>query len=520
MGDGKSIKSVAVIGAGAAVPALNLRLPGTIAGAAIKAENYFDRIQVFERRETVGGTWIFDPSPGPELPVLPGKLPPEVDPRLDIPNDLPKTTAPCKQERYSQTPVYNSLTTNVPDIAMCFSDARFAYGPFPPHHVPRLYLETYFAQHKLEEHLVLSTTVEDVSKIPSSTGDDAERWELTLRKHDVLRKVDTWWTEAFDAVVIANGHYAVPYIPEVEGLAAYTAKYPGRVVHSKYYRSASLYAKQRVLTIGNSASGWDIMNELTATAHLPVYNSRRHKNWFEGDKPPPGLVWKGVIRRYLADGTIEFDDGTTLAADAVDKIIYCTGYLPSFPFWNETRNGRVLYDYVNRKLVRTYWHTFFSDLATLAIVGIQKALTFRSFEYQAVAVARLFAGRNHLPLPPVREMREWEDRRLKWVKETGKKFHDIEGMPGVVGEDTFGFLGYLYSMAGLGTLKGDGRLPPVLSREVLEAVKNIRKFPRLGGGSVGGKTATRDLVEGEQIAGSSGKEGDEMDWILVARTQH
>lgn len=101
--------------------------------------------------------------------------------------------------------------TNVPDVAMCFSDQRFAYGPFPPHYVPRQYLENYVALHKLDEHLVLSTTVEDVSKIPASKP-GAEKWKLTLRKHDLLRRVDIWWTEIFDAVIIANGHYSVPFV--------------------------------------------------------------------------------------------------------------------------------------------------------------------------------------------------------------------------------------------------------------------------------------------------------------------
>lgn len=30
---------------------------GAITAAALKAENYFERIRVFERRETAGGTW-------------------------------------------------------------------------------------------------------------------------------------------------------------------------------------------------------------------------------------------------------------------------------------------------------------------------------------------------------------------------------------------------------------------------------------------------------------------------------
>ena len=89
---------------------------------------------------------------------------------------------------------------------MCYSDAPFAYGPFVPHYVPRQYVESYFSQHKIDSLLVLNTTVEDISKLPS------DRWKLTLRKYDPARHVDIWWDEVFDAVVLANGHYSVPYV--------------------------------------------------------------------------------------------------------------------------------------------------------------------------------------------------------------------------------------------------------------------------------------------------------------------
>jgi cation diffusion facilitator CzcD-associated flavoprotein CzcO len=60
-----SVKSVAVIGAGASgictwllsFPASKLTITGAITAAALKAENYFDKITVFERRGTPGGTW-------------------------------------------------------------------------------------------------------------------------------------------------------------------------------------------------------------------------------------------------------------------------------------------------------------------------------------------------------------------------------------------------------------------------------------------------------------------------------
>jgi hypothetical protein len=95
---------------------------------------------------------------------------------------------------------------------MSFSDVRFAYGPFVPHYIPRQYLENYFSLHQTDSFLVLNTTVEDVSRLPPSSDDGFERWKLTLRKYDSARHVDIWWEEVFDAVVLANEHYSVPYV--------------------------------------------------------------------------------------------------------------------------------------------------------------------------------------------------------------------------------------------------------------------------------------------------------------------
>jgi cation diffusion facilitator CzcD-associated flavoprotein CzcO len=90
---------------------------------------------------------------------------------------------------------------------MSFSDQRFAYGPFAPHWIPKQYIETYFSLHKLDALLVLNTTVEDLSRSKARDG-----WTLILRRYDPIRKVDEWWEERFDAVVLANGHYSVPFV--------------------------------------------------------------------------------------------------------------------------------------------------------------------------------------------------------------------------------------------------------------------------------------------------------------------
>ncbi|CAM1507600.1 Fc.00g072410.m01.CDS01 [Cosmosporella sp. VM-42] len=382
--EGNRIKSVAIIGAGAA---------GAITAAAFKAEDYFERIRVFERRE------------------------------------------------------------------------------------------------KPDSFLELNTTVEDISRLLPLSKNGFERWKLTLRKHDALQHVDTWWEEEFDAVILANGHYSVPWIPPVDGLEAYIQKFPGRVVHSKSYRSPHPYSSQRVVVIGNSASGHDVTAELASVAHSPVYQSRRTRSRWDGDAAPPGIEWKPTIKKYEADGRIIFEDGTYL--DDVDSIIYCTGYKASFPFWNSKVNGRPLWDYEFNKLIKGYWHMFFQDFSTLAIVGLPRVLTFRSFEYQAIILARLFSGRNSLPLPPVKEQEIWEKERESETKREGKKFHDIQWETG----ETKEWLELMFKIAGLGTLTGEGRLPPVLGKDLIWAVEHVKKYPEPGEGKNDASTNDKDVSE-------------------------
>jgi cation diffusion facilitator CzcD-associated flavoprotein CzcO len=95
---------------------------------------------------------------------------------------------------------------------MSFTDKRFAYGPFAPHWVPKQYIEEYFTSHRIDSLFVGNTTVEDVSRIPNENRNERERWKLTLRRFDAVRKVDIWWEEKFDAVIFANGHYSVPFV--------------------------------------------------------------------------------------------------------------------------------------------------------------------------------------------------------------------------------------------------------------------------------------------------------------------
>lgn len=248
--------------------------------------------------------------------------------------------------------------------------------------------------------------------------------------------------------------------------------------------------------MGNSASGHDAAADLVSVAKKPIYWSIRSKTKWDGAQPPPGLEWKPTIEEFRReDGSVLFSDGSIV--EDIDAIIYCTGYKSSFPFWNEAANGRPLWDYKTDRMVGNYQHTFLRDYPTIGIVGLPRTLTFRSFEYQAIALARLWSNRNKFPLPDAAKQEEWELERLKQSQENKTKFHNI---PWDTGE-THGYLNYLYTFAGLPTLAGDGRVPPALTREMVWAIENIRKYPEPGKD----KRATPTEVQEDEYRG----------WIVV-----
>lgn len=283
-------------------------------------------------------------------------------------------------------------------------------------------------------------------------------------------------------------------MPFVNGLNEYTKAYPNRVCHSKSYRSPLLYKSKRVVVVGNSASGRDISLELTQVAQKPVYQSRRSRAKWEGDEAPSGIEWKPIIKEFRDDGRIIFTDDTHL--DDIDVVLYCTGYKASFPFWNEETNGGPLWDYQSDRIVGSYLHTFFQDFPTLGIVGLPRTLTFRSFEYQAIALARLWSNRAAVPLPHRSQQKAWETQRAERTMAEHKKFHDIPWDTGETAE----YLDTLFRFAGLGTLQGDGRVPPVLSAEMIWAIDHILKYP--------------DPDKGEEVQGNRVGGQDET-WLLV-----
>ena len=391
------VKSVAVVGAGPA---------GAITINALVEEGVFDRITVFERRERSGGCWLPDePDAVHQLPIQ-ALSTRSADQPIAIPKDFPSWTAKSTVYRFADTSIYPLLETNIaaqamefsrepiPDIKTDLSVQRHGKDtPFRHHSIIQEYIES--LADPFQSLIRYNTTVERIEK-------SENKWQLTLRTGDNLR--DYWSIESFDAVIVASGHYTVPFIPHIDGLAEFAERYPGSVEHTKSFRDAEKYRGKRVLTVGASISGPDTAAALAGVAESPLHavvRGKYHPYFGDWAFRNPHIKRHPPIS-HIKDKTVVFEDGTEVCN--IDHIILGTGYSWTLHFMpdREIRNNRV---------PGLYMHVFDRIDPTLAFVGaVAAGFTFKVFEWQAVLAARFLAGR--VVLPPVEEQERWEQDRI------------------------------------------------------------------------------------------------------------
>jgi hypothetical protein len=274
--------------------------------------------------------------------------------------------------------------------------------PFRHHSVVREFIQSLVKRNGYDKFVAYNTTVELAEKV----GDE---WRLVLRKPNDMTAEDEWWEERFDAVCVASGHYSVPYIPAIAGLAEFEKARPGSVKHSKMFRGRDGYRGKKVVVVGASVSAADIAFDLVGVAKSPVYAViLGHKaNGYFGDIAfqHPGIASTPSISHITTmneQRTVHFVDGTSV--DEVDEIIFGTGYSWTLPFLPniQIRNNRV---------PGLYQHVVYQQDPTLLFIGaVGAGLTFKVFEWHAVLAARILAGR--ATLPALEEQQRWEENRI------------------------------------------------------------------------------------------------------------
>ncbi len=134
--------------------------------------------------------------------------------------------------------MYDRLETNIPHFLMQYSDKPFPPNTqlFPKHETVTQYLEEYADDLR---HLIHFQT--QVLDVRLESPEDQGSWLVTSQDLGSGRVTNV----RYDAVVVASGHYNVPYVPDIKGIAAWNKQYPGVMSHSKFYRKPEQF-KDRV----------------------------------------------------------------------------------------------------------------------------------------------------------------------------------------------------------------------------------------------------------------------------------
>lgn len=209
------VKRIAIIGAGPS---------GVAAAKYLLDEEAFNKIAVFEQRSNVGGVWNYTAEADDQMRQVP-----RTNQHEPLEQPVWRDSVGRKQPVFI-SPMYDTLETNIPYPLMQFSDLDFPKDTqlFPPRQVVLSYLERYAEDIR---HLIqFSTQVVDVHLQMDGCH---PRW--LVRTQDVLTSATK--VSTYDAVVIASGHYNVPYIPNIPGAEAWDRAYPRAMIHSKFYRS-------------------------------------------------------------------------------------------------------------------------------------------------------------------------------------------------------------------------------------------------------------------------------------------
>ena len=238
---------------------------------------------------------------------------------------------------------------------------------------------------------------------PSSLSRITLQWETDDNNSDEnIRRGTSCFEDIFDAVIICNGHYALPSSPGIPGLEYFK----GRVIHSIQYDTPSDFADQVVLCVGGRASGSDLAREISEYAkHVYLSDStfpfQLDKDTAEKSSMKLGNVdWVPRTEYIDSKSCIYFGDECEKCPNDVDVIIFCTGYDYNFPFINDKSNLELSVVPGERRVTPLFEQLWHAKEPSISFIGLQHSVVpFPFFELQAEAVVSQILGSAPNPLP-------------------------------------------------------------------------------------------------------------------------
>ena len=283
--------------------------------------------------------------------------------------------------------MYRYLWSNGPKEGLEFADYSFEehfgkqIASYPPRAVLFDYIQGRLEKADVRKWIRFRTPVRWVEE-------DKASGKFNVISHDLVN--DTQQTEQFDHVIVANGHFSTPNVPQFDGFDTFS----GRVLHAHDFRDALEFKDKDVLIIGTSYSAEDIGSQCWKYGCKTVTVS--HRTAPMGYKWPDN--WQEVpLLQKIDKDTAHFKDGTS---KKVDVVILCTGYQHHFPFMAE---NLTLHTANRLATADLYKGVVFNNNPALMYLGMQDQwYTFNMFDAQAWYARDVIMGKIALPDETVR----------------------------------------------------------------------------------------------------------------------
>ena len=278
--------------------------------------------------------------------------------------------------------MYRYLWSNGPKEGLEFADYSFEehfgkqIASYPPRAVLFDYIEGRVKKAKVRDWIRFRTPVRNVTY-------DEGSGQFTVTVRDLVK--DHEYSEEFDHVIVASGHFSTPNVPYFEGFPAFN----GRILHAHDFRDAREFIGKDILVIGTSYSAEDIGSQCWKYGCKSVTVSYRTApmgfNWPDN--------WQEVPLLQKVEGDVAtFKDGTT---QRIDAIILCTGYKHHFPFMPDDLRLKTQNRLATAGL---YKGVVWVDNPKLFYLGMQDQwYTFNMFDAQAWYVRDVILGLLAIP---------------------------------------------------------------------------------------------------------------------------
>lgn len=291
--------------------------------------------------------------------------------------------------------MYRYLWSNGPKECLEFADYTFdehfgkPIASFPPRAVLFDYIKGRVEKTVATEWIRYNTSVRSV------TYDDTSGM-FSVTAHDYSKSHT--YTEEFDYVINASGHFSTPNVPYFEGIDWFK----GRVLHAHDFRDALEFKDKDILIVGASYSAEDIGSQCWKYGCKSVTLSYRTAS--------PGFDWpdnweeKPVLTK-VEGKTCYFADGSS---KDIDAIIMCTGYIHHYPWFGDDMR---LEDINRCWLIDLYQSVAWIKNPKLFYIGAQDQwFTFNMFDAQAWWARDVIMGKIELP-----SKAEMEADSKKWL---------------------------------------------------------------------------------------------------------